>query len=95
VDVLFHSVAKALGSNALGVILTGMGRDGTAGLLAMREAGAKTIGQDEATSLVYGMPKSAFELGAIEKQMPLNKIGSEILRLTYLEGEDRCRSLQL
>jgi two-component system chemotaxis response regulator CheB len=95
VDVLFHSLAKAVGSNALGVILTGMGRDGAAGLVAMREAGARTIGQDEATSLVYGMPKSAFEIGAIEKQMPLNKIGLEILRLTYLEGEDRCRSLQL
>jgi len=95
VDVLFTSVAKAIGYHALGVILTGMGRDGAVGLLSMREAGAKTIGQDEATSLVYGMPKSAFEIGAIEKQMPLNKIGSEILRLTQLEGEDRCRSLKL
>jgi len=94
VDVLFYSVAKAIGHHALGVILTGMGRDGAAGLLSMREAGAKTIGQDEATSLVYGMPKAAFEIGAIERQMPLNKIGSEILRLTQLEGEDRCRSLK-
>jgi two-component system chemotaxis response regulator CheB len=90
VDVLFASVAKAAGPHALGVILTGMGRDGAEGLLAMRRAGAKTLGQDEATSLVYGMPKAAFEIGAIEKQAPLNRIGTEILRVTSLEGEGRC-----
>jgi two-component system chemotaxis response regulator CheB len=59
-----------------------MGRDGAAGLLAMRRSGAKTIGQNEATSIVYGMPKVAFECGAVEKQMPLGGIGTEILGLT-------------
>ena len=82
VDVLFRSVAKAAGAAALGVILTGMGRDGAAGLLAMRQAGARTIGQDAATSLIYGMPRTAFEAGAVEQQMPLKKIGAEILTLT-------------
>jgi two-component system, chemotaxis family, protein-glutamate methylesterase/glutaminase len=82
VDVLFESVSSTAGSRAVGVILTGMGRDGADGLLAMRNAGAKTIGQDKTTSLVYGMPKVAFERGGVEKQMPLNGIGSEILRVT-------------
>jgi two-component system, chemotaxis family, protein-glutamate methylesterase/glutaminase len=82
VDVLFESVAATAGNRAVGVILTGMGRDGAEGLLAMRQAGAKTIGQDKTTSLVYGMPKVAFERGGVEKQLPLDKIGSEILRLT-------------
>jgi len=85
VDVLFHSVAKALGPKALGVILTGMGRDGADGLLALRRAGATTLGQNEASCLIYGMPKAAFEIGAIEKQVPLNKIASEILRITCAE----------
>lgn len=78
-DVLLNSVAKIAGSNAIGVILTGMGGDGARGLLAMRNAGAKTIGQDEASSVVYGMPKVAYELGAVEKQMPLLKIAQGIL----------------
>jgi two-component system chemotaxis response regulator CheB len=82
VDVLFNSVAKTCGARAVGVILTGMGRDGAAGLLAMRRAGARTLGQNEATSVVYGMPKVAFDLGAIEKQLPLGDIGAEILNLT-------------
>lgn len=82
VDVLFNSVASSAMSQAVGVILTGMGRDGTQGLAAMRQAGARTLGQDQATSLVYGMPRVAFEHGAVEKQMPLEKIGSEVLRLT-------------
>jgi two-component system chemotaxis response regulator CheB len=85
VDVLFQSVASAVGSRALGVILTGMGRDGAEGLLAMRGAGAATLGQNEASCLIYGMPKAAFELGAIEKQVPLNRIASEILRITCAE----------
>ena len=81
VDVLFNSVAKAAGAAAVGVILTGMGRDGAKGLLSMRQAGASTLGQD-AASLVYGMPKSAFEAGAVEKQLPLKKIGLEIVSIT-------------
>lgn len=74
VDVLFESVAKAAGNNAIGVILTGMGYDGAKGLLAMRRKGARTIGQDEKTSVVYGMPKVAFDIGAVEKQTPLENI---------------------
>ncbi len=78
-DVLLNSVAKIAGSNAIGVILTGMGGDGARGLLAMRNAGAKTIGQDEASCVVYGMPKVAYELGAVERQLPLQKIAKGIL----------------
>lgn len=78
-DVLLNSVAKIAGSNAIGVILTGMGADGARGLLAMRNAGARTIGQDEASCVVYGMPKVAYEQGAVEKQLPLHKIANEIL----------------
>jgi two-component system chemotaxis response regulator CheB len=81
VDVLFHSVALACGSKAVGVILTGMGRDGAEGLLAMRKAGAATIGEDEASCVVYGMPKVARELGAVERELPLSRIAEEILRL--------------
>ena len=80
VDVLFQSVAAAAGANAIGVILTGMGRDGAQGLKAMRESGATTIGQDEATSLVYGMPKAAFDAGAVEEQLPEDKILPAIMR---------------
>ena len=85
VDVLFQSVARTAGKNAVGVLLTGMGRDGASGLKAMRNTGASTIGQDEATSVVYGMPRAAFELDAVERQMPLEKIGAEILRLCAAE----------
>jgi two-component system chemotaxis response regulator CheB len=85
VDVLFSSVAKACGDNAVGAILTGMGRDGAAGLLAMRQAGARTLGQDEASCVVYGMPKSAHQIGAVEKQLSLSAIGPEILRLSNVE----------
>jgi two-component system chemotaxis response regulator CheB len=94
VDVLFKSVAEAAKSQVVGIILTGMGRDGADGLAAMRQAGARTIGQDRATSLVYGMPRVAFEIGAVEKQMPLKKIGDEVLRLTNKskEGRQICRS---
>lgn len=88
VDVLFHSVAKTAGARALGVILTGMGRDGAAGLLAMRQAGASTLGQDEASCVVYGMPKAAFELGAVERQMPIEKIGAAILQMTQSRHEE-------
>jgi len=74
VDVLFESVAKTYGSNAIGVILTGMGYDGAKGLLSMKRRGAHTIGQDECSSVVYGMPKVAFDVGAVEKQVSLNLI---------------------
>jgi len=74
VDVLFESVAKEAGSNAVGVILTGMGYDGAKGLLAMRRKGARTIGQDEKSAVVYGMPKVAFDIGAVEKQVSLESI---------------------
>ncbi|MES5098280.1 protein-glutamate O-methylesterase CheB [Agrobacterium sp. BA1120] len=90
VDVLFDSVAELAGRNAVGVILTGMGRDGAAGLLKMRHAGARTVGQNEKTCVVYGMPRVAHELGAVEQQLPLNAIGEEILKLTAArkEGSD-------
>jgi two-component system chemotaxis response regulator CheB len=87
VDVLFDSVAELAGRNAVGVILTGMGRDGAAGLLKMRHAGARTIGQNEKTCVVYGMPRVAFELGAVEQQFPLNAIGEEILKVTAARKE--------
>jgi two-component system chemotaxis response regulator CheB len=86
VDVLFNSVAQVAKSNAVGVILTGMGRDGAQGLLAMRQAGAKTIGQDEASSLIYGMPRAAFEIGAVERQLPLDRIANAVLVMTNLRG---------
>ncbi|WP_292936727.1 chemotaxis response regulator protein-glutamate methylesterase [Noviherbaspirillum sp.] len=80
VDVLFRSVAKAAGANALGVIMTGMGDDGAAGLLEMRKAGARTVAQDEASCVVYGMPKEAVKRGAVEKTVALNAIDKEILQ---------------
>ena len=79
VDVLFESVAKVAGRDAVGIILTGMGGDGAKGLLAMRKAGARTIGQDESTCVVYGMPKVAYDLGAVEYQEKL----SDIPKRTY------------
>jgi two-component system chemotaxis response regulator CheB len=74
VDVLFESVAKEAGKNAIGIILTGMGYDGAKGLLSMRQKGASTIGQDEKSSVVYGMPKVAYNIGAVEKQSSLSNI---------------------
>ena len=79
VDVLFNSVAETAGNNAIGIILTGMGRDGAAGLLSMKYAGALTIGQDEKTSVVYGMPKVAYNMGGVEKQVSLDKIAKLVL----------------
>ncbi len=81
VDVLFESVAKAVGADALGIILTGMGGDGAKGLLAMRKAGARTIGQDESTCIVYGMPKVAYDLGAVEHQEKLTDIAGRTYAL--------------
>jgi two-component system chemotaxis response regulator CheB len=79
VDVLFHSVAQYAGNNAVGVILTGMGADGAKGLLAMKEAGARTLAQDEESCVVYGMPKEAVRLGAAEKIIPLERMAQEII----------------
>jgi two-component system chemotaxis response regulator CheB len=78
VDVLFRSVAKCAGANALGVIMTGMGDDGAAGLLEMRQAGAHTLAQDEATCVVFGMPKEAIKRGGVQKTVALGAIGREI-----------------
>ena len=81
VDVLFDSVAKCAGPDAVGIILTGMGGDGAKGLLAMRKAGARTIGQDESTCVVYGMPKVAYDLGAVEYQEKLTQIAGRTYAL--------------
>jgi len=81
VDVLFHSVASYAGSNAVGVILTGMGSDGAHGLLKMKEAGARTVAQDEKSCIIFGMPKEAIQLGAAEKVVPLGNIANEALNL--------------
>ncbi|MEE2859981.1 MAG: protein-glutamate methylesterase/protein-glutamine glutaminase [Paracoccus sp. (in: a-proteobacteria)] len=81
VDVLFRSTAQAAGANALGVIMTGMGDDGARGLKEMRDAGAHTIGQNEASCVVYGMPAEAFKAGAVERQVDLVEIGPLIQRL--------------
>lgn len=80
-DVLFESVAKIYQNNALGVIMTGMGRDGAAELAEMRKQGAWTLGQDQASSIVYGMPKVAFELGGVQKQVGLMQMADEISKL--------------
>jgi two-component system chemotaxis response regulator CheB len=80
VDVLFRSAARFAGANAVGIIMTGMGDDGAKGLLEMKQAGAHTVAQDEATSVVFGMPKEAIALGAVEKILPLDRLASELLR---------------
>jgi len=87
VDVLFRSVAR-LRRPMTGVILTGMGRDGAQGLLEMRNAGARTLGQDEASSVVYGMPRVAYEIGAVERQLPLSRLSSAILDLCSASPRD-------
>jgi len=79
VDVLFRSAARYAGNNATGILLTGMGNDGAKGLLELKESGAHTIAQDEASSIVFGMPKEAIKLGAAEKVLPLDRIASYIL----------------
>ncbi len=81
VDVLFNSVAEIAGNKAVGVILTGMGGDGAKGLLAMRRAGARTVGQDESTCVVYGMPKVAYDLGAVQFQEKLQNIAGRVYQL--------------
>lgn len=91
VDVLFHSVAQAAGANAIGAILTGMGKDGADGMLAMRRAGARTVGQDEASCIVYGMPRVAFEMGGVEVQMPLGRVAEKIIEWCSTSGARAIR----
>jgi len=82
VDVLFRSVAKFAGSNALGIIMTGMGDDGARGMKEMHDAGAQTIAQDEASCVVFGMPKEAIKLGGVDQVIPLNKIPDAMFAYT-------------
>ena len=90
VDMLFASVAATARGRSVGVILTGMGRDGARGLLAMREAGARTIGQDETSSVVYGMPKAAFEIGGVQSQVPLHAAAYAMLAACNAKPGDRA-----
>lgn len=83
VDILFQSVAEEVGASALGVILTGIGKDGAAGLLEMRQKGAVTLGQDKESSVVYGMPRSAFEIGAVARQIPLGGMALAISAIAH------------
>jgi two-component system chemotaxis response regulator CheB len=92
VDVLFESVAKYAGANAVGAILTGMGADGAAGLLAMRKAGARTIAQDEATSIVFGMPMEAIRCGAAERVLPLGEVARAVLQMAKQRGTTNHRN---
>jgi len=80
VDVLFQSVAKSAGENSVGVLLTGMGTDGAKGLQAMNNSGAYTIAQDEESCIVFGMPKEAIKLGAVNKVVPLHQMPGEIIK---------------
>jgi two-component system chemotaxis response regulator CheB len=78
VDVLFHSVAQEVGASAIGVILTGMGADGARGLLAMRQAGAMTLAQDEKSCVVFGMPKEAIRIEAAQEVLPLGRMAARV-----------------
>jgi len=84
VDILFKSTAKYAGANSIGAILTGMGTDGAAGLLEMRQAGAGTIAQDENTCVVFGMPKESIKLGAVDKVVPIYQVAQEIIKMVEL-----------
>jgi two-component system chemotaxis response regulator CheB len=88
VDVLFESVAQAAGQHALGVLLTGMGSDGARGLLSMRQKGARTLAQDELSSVVYGMPKVAYELGAAEKRVSLDRMAQTMYSIINGRSSD-------
>jgi two-component system chemotaxis response regulator CheB len=83
VDVLFQSVAQEAGAHAIGVILTGMGKDGSKGMLKMKETGAITIAENEETCVVFGMPKEAIKLNAVDHVLPLQSIAETILNLSY------------
>ena len=80
IDVLFKSVAETAGGLSVGILLTGMGYDGAKGLLEMKNAGAMTLGQDESTCVVYGMPKVAYDIGAVKKQLPLDEIPKALIK---------------
>lgn len=86
VDVLFDSAAEIVGRNAVGVILTGMGKDGACGLLRMRQAGARTFGQDEASCIVYGMPREAAMIGAVEEVAALGELSRRVLSVFGRSG---------
>ncbi|MFQ5649178.1 MAG: chemotaxis response regulator protein-glutamate methylesterase [bacterium] len=86
VEVLFRSVAYSVGANAIGIILTGMGHDGADGMVAMRKAGAKTIAQDEATCVVFGMPKVAYEKGGTDQLVALDRIPGKLLSMLSVKG---------
>ncbi len=97
VDCLFSSIAECAGKQAMGVILTGMGDDGARGLLKMREAGARTVGQDKETSSIYSMPGKAFQMGGVWRQRPIGEIASEIVRFDErmrAESEDKRGSVK-
>jgi two-component system chemotaxis response regulator CheB len=89
VDVLFASVAQELGADCVACLLTGMGKDGAEGLLAIRRAGGGTIAQDEATSVVFGMPREAILLGAVEQVLPLEKIAPALAALARGANTER------
>jgi two-component system chemotaxis response regulator CheB len=91
VELLFRSVARCAGKNAIGVILTGMGRDGAVGMLEMRQAGAYNVAQDEATSVVFGMPREAIALGAVDEIAPLQEIASHVLHRLLSHGGMNAR----
>ncbi|MCQ3925177.1 MAG: hypothetical protein DPW12_13490 [Rhodocyclaceae bacterium] len=86
VDVLFRSAAAAVGRHAIGVILTGMGKDGAAGMLALKRAGAWTIAQDQASCVVYGMPREAVALRAVDEVLPLSEIGARLMTRLQAAG---------
>ena len=90
VDVLFRSVAEHVGPNAVAAVLTGMGEDGARGLLQLRQAGARTLVQDEASSVVWGMPGAAFKLGGAEQVLPLSHIAEQLLRLAAGSGSKKA-----
>jgi two-component system chemotaxis response regulator CheB len=92
VDVLFESCSDTAGANAVGVIMTGMGDDGARGLLAMRRAGARTLAQDEASCVVFGMPKAAIDLGAVERVLPLSHLAEAALAMARAPGRDRSKA---
>jgi two-component system chemotaxis response regulator CheB len=81
VDVLFDAAAALMGNRAVGVLLTGMGKDGAQGLLKMRQAGARTFAQDEASCVVYGMPREAFRIGAVEEVAGIGQMAGRVLAL--------------